>query len=95
MKKWRLFEKNMMIFYPITISIIIKGIKIAHMLINTGCLVYGVISSIFIRKANFKCISIFIRKLIGIRGKEGRIDEIVKVEIDIDKHKQDTYFYVI
>ena len=64
-----------------------KGIKIIYTLINTGCLVYGVINSIFIRKTGFKYINILIRKLIGIRGKEGCIDKIVKVEIDIDKYK--------
>ena len=69
--------------------------KIAYMLINIDCLVYGAISFIFIRKADLKCISISIRKLIKIERKEGCIDKIIKVEINIDKHKQDVYFYII
>ena len=85
----------MMIFYSITVSIIIEEIKIVYILINTGYLVYKTISFMFIRKANFEYISIPARKLIGIGGKKGRIDEIVKVEIDIDKYKQDVYFYII
>ena len=56
---------------------------------------YGVISFMFVRKVGFERISISIRKLIGIGGKKGCIDEVVKVEIDIDKYKQDAYFYVI
>ena len=71
----------------ITISIIIEGIKIVHMLINIGYLAYKAISSMFVRKAGLEHINILIRKLIGIGRKEGRIDEIVKVKIDIDKHK--------
>ena len=84
-----------MISYPITVSIIIEGMKIAYILINIGCLAYEIINSMFVRKADLERISILIKKLIGIGGKEDRIDEIVKVEIDIDKYKQDIYFYVI
>ena len=85
----------MMIFYLITISIIIEGMKIAYMLIDIGCLAYGAISSIFIRKAGLEHINIPTRKLIGIRGKEGLINKIIKIEINIDKHKQNIYFYII
>ena len=76
-----------MIFYSITVSIIMKKMKITHILINTDYLVYRAISSIFIRKTGLKHISIFTRKLIGIGGKEGRINKIVKIEIDIDRYK--------
>ena len=81
--------------HPITISTIIEGIKIAHTLINTDCLAYRAISSMFVRKAGLKHISIPTKKLIKIREKKGRIDKIIKIKIDIDKHKQDVYFYVI
>ena len=72
-----------------------EGIKIIYTLINTGYLIYKTISSIFIRKADLEHISISIRKLIGIKGKKGCINEVVKVKIDIDRHKQDIYFYII
>ena len=84
-----------MIFHSITIFIIIKEMKIVYMLIDTGCLVYEIINSMFIRKADLECISIPARKLIGIEGKKGCIDKVVKIEIDIDKHKQNIYFYII
>ena len=77
----------MMISHLITVFIIIKKMKIVYMLINTDCLIYETISSIFIRKADLKHINIPTKKLIGIRGKEGCINKIVKIEIDIDKYK--------
>ena len=95
MKEWRLFEKNIMISHPITVSIIVEGMKIAHILINTDYLVYKTINSIFVRKAGFKHINILIRKLIKIRKKEGRINKVMKIKIDINGHKQDAYFYII
>ena len=76
-----------MIFYSITISIIMEGMKITHILININYLVYGVINFIFIRKTGFKYINIFTKKLIEIGGKEDHINKVVKVEIDIDKYK--------
>ena len=95
MKEWRLFEKNIMIFYPITVSIIIKKIKIVHMLINTGCFVYGAINSIFIKKTGLKHINIPTKKLIKIKKKKSRINKVVKIKININKHKQNIYFYII
>ena len=84
-----------MISHPITVSIIVEGMKIAHILINTDYLVYKTINSIFVRKAGFKHINILIRKLIKIRKKEGRINKVMKIKIDINGHKQDAYFYII
>ena len=49
----------------------------------------------FVKKTSLKHINIPTRKLIGIRGKKSRINKIIKVKINIDKHKQNTYFYVI
>ena len=86
-KEWRLFKKDIIISYPITISIIIEKMKIAYMLIDIGYLAYEVISSMFIKKAGLEYINISIKKLIGIKGKEDHINKIVKIEIDIDKHK--------
>ena len=76
-----------MIFYFIIMSIIMEGMKIIYILINIGCLVYRIISFIFVREVGFECISIFIKKLIGIGEKEGCINKVVKVEIDIDRYK--------
>ena len=64
-------------------------------MINIGYLTYRIISSIFIRKTDFEYINISIKKLIEIEGKEGCINKIIKIEIDIDGHKQDIYFYII
>ena len=95
MKEWRLFEKNIIISHFITVSIIIKRIKITHMLINIDYLAYEVINSIFIKKINFKRINIPVKKLIEIKKKKSHIDEVVKVKININKHKQNIYFYII
>ena len=65
------------------------------MLIDTGCFVYKIISFKFIRKTGLEYIIIFIKKLIGIGEKEGRINKIIKVKIDIDGHLQDIFFYMI
>ena len=69
------------------ISIIVEGMKITYILINIGCLTYGAINSIFIRKAGLEHINISIRKLIEIRGKKNYINKIIKIKIDIDRHK--------
>ena len=61
--------------------------KIIHTLINTGCLIYGTINSIFIRKTGLKYINIFTKKLIKIRKKENHINKIIKIKINIDKYK--------
>ena len=87
MKEWRLFKKDMIIFYLITVSIIVEGIKIIYILINTDYFVYGAINFIFVKKVNLECINISIRKLIEIERKEGCINKIIKIKIDIDRYK--------
>ena len=87
MKEWRLFEKNIIISHSITISTIIERIKIIYTLINTSYFVYRIISFIFIRKTGLKCINISTRKLIEIKEKEDCINEIMKIEIDINGYK--------
>ena len=84
-----------MISHLITISIIIEGRNKTYILINIGCLAYGAISSRFIKRAGLKCINIPIKKLIEIEEKEDYINKIMKVDINIDKHQQDTFFYII
>ena len=59
-----------MIFHSITISIIIKRMKIVYILINTGYLTYKTINFIFIRKADLKYINIPTKKLIKIKKKK-------------------------
>ena len=66
--------------------LIIIGLKGTHILLDLGCLVYKIINSRFIRRTGFKCINIPARKLINIGKKESYINEIVKVEIDINKY---------
>ena len=75
-----------MIFHFIIIFIIIEKRNKAYILINIKCIIYKVISFRFIKKANFKCINILIKKLIGIEGKEGCINKIVKVDMDINRY---------
>ena len=64
-------------------------------MIDIGYFVYKIISFWFIRKINLECINISIKKLIGIKGKERKISEIIKIEINIDGYLQDIFFYVI
>ena len=65
------------------------------MLIDTRCLIYKIISFQFIRKTGLEYINISIKKLIEIKKKEKKINKIVKIEIDIDGHLQDIFFYII
>ena len=58
-----------MISYSITISTIIKKIKIAYTLIDINYLIYKTINSIFIKKINLEHINIPIKKLIKIKKK--------------------------
>ena len=84
-----------MIFCLIIISIIIEKKNEIYILINIECLVYKTISFRFVRRTDFECIDILIRKLIGIGGKEDRINKIIKVNININRHQQDVFFYII
>ena len=81
------FKKNIIISNLITIFTLINKIKFTHILINTKYFIYKIINFIFIRKVGFKRINIPTRKLIEIRRREGHINKVVKVEIDIDRHK--------
>ena len=74
---------------------IIIGLKKIYILFDLGYLAYGVISSRFIRKTGLECINIPVRKLIDIGGKEGYINKIMKIKIDIDRYQQDIFFYII
>ena len=69
--------------------------KITYILIDIGYLIYRAISSIFVKKTGLKRINIPTKKLIKIRKKKGRINEIVKIKININRHKQNIYFYII
>ena len=75
-----------MTFYSIIVSIIIEEKNEIYILINTGCLIYKIISFRFIKKTGFEYIDILIRKLIGIEEKKSCINEIMKVDMDIDRY---------
>ena len=84
-----------MIFHSITIFIIIEKRNKIYILINIKCLIYKTINSRFIKKTDLKYIGILIRKLIGVGGKKGYINKIIKINMDINKYQQDVFFYII
>ena len=75
-----------MIFHFITVFIIIEERNEIYILIDIKCLAYRVINSRFIRKTGFEYINILIRKLIEIKKKKNYINEVIKVNININKY---------
>ena len=59
-----------MIFYFITVFIIIEKRNKVYILINIRCFVYKIINSRFVREAGFEYINILTRKLIEIEKKK-------------------------
>ncbi len=80
-----------------TMSTLINKKLYVHTLYNTKCLFYEIITSCFARNHNLQCMKI--RPHIIIRFDEpsnSSVNEVVIVQIDIDKHqKSRAFFYIV
>ncbi len=80
-----------------TMSTLINKKSYAHILYNSECLFYKIITSCFARNYNLQCMKI--RSYMIIRFDEPlklSVNEVAVVQIDIDKHqKSRTFFYIV
>ncbi|NES52501.1 hypothetical protein G3565_28970 [Escherichia coli] len=74
----------------------LNGTATAQRLINTGCLVYRVISKDFVQRHWIKTTPTVPVRMLGITGRGPDITYTVKATIELQGHcEQDLYFYVV
>ncbi len=80
-----------------TMSTLINKKSYAHTLYNTGCLFYEIITSHFAKTHNLQCMKIRPCMITEFDEPSGSsVNEVVVVQIDIDKHqKSRTFFYIV
>ena len=78
-------------------SIIVNKKSYAHILYNTECLFYKMITFHFARNYNLQCIKIKPCTITRFNEPSNSVvNEVTVVQIDIDSHqKSRTYFYIV
>jgi len=79
-----------------TMSTLINKKSYVHILYNTECLFYKIITSHFARNHNLQCMKIRPHTITGFdEPSDSSVNEIAVVQIDIDEHqKSRTFFYI-
>ena len=68
----------------------------ASALVDSGCSSYGLIDSRFAFRQKLQRIPITPRPIVGFRDSvNSQITEVAKMEIDLDGHKENAFFYVV
>jgi len=80
-----------------TMSTLINKKSYAHILYNTECLFYEMITSCFVKNYNLQCIKIKPHTITEFNEPSNSVvTEVTVVQIDINSHqKSRTYFYVV
>jgi len=80
-----------------TISTLINKKSYVHILYNTECLFYEIITSHFARNHNLQCMKIRPCTITEFdEPSDSSVNEVVVVQIDIDRHqKSRTFFYIV
>jgi len=95
-KSWKKFEKQMnSVFF--TMSTLINTKSYTHILYNTECLFYEMITFYFVKNHNLQCMKIRPHTIIEFDESSGlSVNEVVIVQINIDRHqKSRTFFYIV
>jgi len=97
MDTWRQFEQEYMDEKPLLVSALINGISTSQALVDSGCLVYGIVSERFVRRHQLSCVSIEPRHLQSVEGiSEDAVSRITSFDLDIGGHQQKrVYFYIV
>ncbi len=95
-KSWKKFEKQMnSVFF--TMSMLINKKPYVHILYNTECLFYEIITSCFVKNHNLQCMKI--RPCTIMRFDEpsnSSVNEVAVIQINIDRHQSSrTFFYIV
>jgi len=80
-----------------TMSILINKKSYVHILYNTECLFYEIITSHFAKNYNLQCMKIRPCTITGFEEPlSSSVDKIAVIQIDIDRHqKLRTFFYIV
>ena len=97
MDTWRRFEQEYMDEKPLLVLALVNGVATSQALVDSGCLVYGIVSDRFIRRHQLACVQIEPRALQSVEGvTEGAVSRIVSLDLDIGGHQQRrVYMYVV
>ncbi len=95
-KSWKKFEKQMnsALF---TMSTLINKKSYTHILYNTECLFYKMITSHFATNYNLQCMKIRSHMITEFdEPSNSSVNEVAVIQIDIEKHqKSRTFFYIV
>jgi len=82
---------------PFTMSTLINKKSYAHILYNTECLFYEIITSCFARNHNLQCMKIRLCMITGFDEPSGSsVNEVAVAQIDINRHqKLRAFFYIV
>jgi len=80
-----------------TMSTLINKKLYVHILYNTECLFYEIITSCFARNHNLQCMKIKPHMITEFdEPSDSSVDKVVIVQIDIDRHqKSRAFFYIV
>ena len=81
---------------PFVVSALVNNISFANILIDTGCLSYGLCDSNYARKHNLMRLRIQPREVLAFDGKvSASVDELAVVELDLEGHRESRVFMYI
>jgi hypothetical protein len=94
---WRKFEQEYMDEKPLLVSALVNGVATSQALVDSGCLVYGIVSNKFVRRHQLSCVQIKPRALQSVEGISGStVSQVVSFNLDIGGHRQQkAYMYVV
>jgi len=82
---------------PFTMSTLVNKKLYAHILYNTECLFYEIITSCFARNHNLQRMKIRPCMITGFdEPSDSSVDEVAVIQIDINRHqKSRAFFYIV
>ena len=82
---------------PFTMSTLINKKSFAHILYNTECLFYEIITSCFVKTHNLQCMKIRPHMITEFdEPSDSSVNEVAVVQIDINRHqKSRAFFYIV
>lgn len=82
---------------PLLVSVLVNGVSTSQALVDSGCLVYGIVSNHFVRRHQLSCVKIEPRHLQSVDGvSEDAVSQIVSFDLDVGGHRQkQAYAYVV
>ena len=82
------------IFSFITIDILLNRVSYTHILVDSECLYFGMITKKTVKQNKLKWFPVPPQQIIDVISKPDTINEITKVHININEHTKICYFYI-